>query len=325
MKKYYLESNKANAFLFLLDKTGFRTQLANEIFSYVMNCIEGNIDFSEFSEPHNFDAEFYAITNQPFISDLENCKSEFSKISDRKFYADITQRFADVVNKKSRLLKIFAPHDFVITDKRDLMKSIRKYYCLKSIQKKHIDNKVHDKEIVPPNQNIFVAIYNDFSDHSAKNFNYSQTQYFDNTVNSYNYQTNQNVIFKNEMTIQTYRHLNFENIVNEIREKHLEIELDTAEKHSAWIIDCFIWKNNKFSKRKNLLQECYGLTYDQFRREHQWPIVDSKGKFHLAISDLEKAILYVDARIEKKYLENIFKIDLLEEMIRYYQNLISEI
>lgn len=319
MKKYYLDSNKANVVLSMLDKTGFRTQLANEIFNCVMNCIEGNIDYSEFAEPLDFNAEFYAITNQPFISDLENCKSQFSKISDRKFYVNITQRFADIVNSKKGITKLFVPHDFIVTQKDDLMKLIRKYYYLKSLQKNHLSNEVHVEEVAQPKQITYVAIYNDFSDHSTKNFYYNNNQYFDKRVHNNNHQTTQNVIFKNEMTIETYRHLNVENIIIEIRKKHLGFKLDIAEKHSAWIIDYFIFKNDKFSKRKNLLEEYYGLSYDQFRREHQWPIIDRKGKLHLEVSDLERAIVYVDKKVEKKYLPEVFTSKLVEEMVGFYE------
>lgn len=79
MKKYYLDSNKANVVLSMLDKTGFRTQLANEIFNCVMNCIEGNIDYSEFAEPLDFNAEFYAIRTNPLFQILKTAKASLAK------------------------------------------------------------------------------------------------------------------------------------------------------------------------------------------------------------------------------------------------------
>lgn len=136
---YILQSPRPNLINKIADRFSFRTKKANELYSVIMNCIEGNVDFSQYPSVHNFDLSFNHYVNKDFIQDLEKCNNDIKVISDRKFYVKITQKLADVADSKTSLIKYIIPSDFVLSEMNQLKKDIEYYYYLKSIESFYIE------------------------------------------------------------------------------------------------------------------------------------------------------------------------------------------
>lgn len=313
MKNYTLKSPKPNWVNKIFDKFSFRSKKANELYSVVMNCIEGNTDFSTYPPVHNFDLTFSNHVKKEFIEDLEMCNSDFSKISNRKFYVDITQKLSDTIDSKNSLIKYITPSDFTLSEMKQLKKDIEYYYYLKSIEPFYIeniklDNKENKQQINIIQNNLALYVHNEFIQNISENHN---------TIN-----------FNKLITIETIRHAKMNDVIDKLKRKY-NLKNNKISYPEAHVIDFFCCKIEnldftKFSQRKDRMLELFGIAYGTFKEFHISRFQNGKGFPNIEIEPLEKAIIYVDYKIENKINPEYFTVELLESMYNYHQKRLND-
>lgn len=138
------------------------------------------------------------------------------------------------------------------------------------------------------------------------------------------------VIFHNMMTIDTYRQINLETCLKKLQSKYINNDYGKIKKAEARIIEYFLSKtiNLNFnykdhSKRQKSIKELYDISYATFRADYNTEFLNVKGDPNIEIEPLEKAILYVNYKINCKEYKDVFTVELLKNMYDYYLIMIN--
>ena len=157
--------------------------------------------------------------------------------------------------------------------------------------------------------------------HDAYGNNDAQVNQF--YINKNNFITKKSVVFNNSMTIEGFQYYGIRSKIDKLQKLYNFRKPFKTKKEHAYIIEYFIAERlglhiYEHSKRKDQILKLYDVAYKTY---YQSQIDYSISSNRMRKPDLAYSILFVDENLKNGKNRDTFDVDLLEEMVDYFETL----